>query len=103
VYPKSNPILIEIQDELADIGGMKTVKFVCTPVNAEISGNEKADEGAKEALRQWLRQQSTVVAADMITRAKFNAKKIIEQTWQSLSHNNERYFSPNQKQGKKRL
>jgi hypothetical protein len=54
---------------------MKTVKFIWTPGHAGISGNKKADKGAKEALRQ-------VVAADMITRAKLNAKKIIEQTWQ---------------------
>jgi hypothetical protein len=36
---------------------------------------KKADEGAKEALRQCLPPQSMVVAAYMITRAKFNAKK----------------------------
>jgi hypothetical protein len=61
---------------------MKTIKFVWTLGHAEISGNKKADEGAKEAFRQGLPPQSTVVAADMITRAKFNAKKIIEETWQ---------------------
>jgi ribonuclease HI len=75
MYPKSNPILTEIQDELAEIGEMKTVKFVWTPGHAGISGNEKADEGAKQALRQCLPPQSTVVAANLITRAKFNAKK----------------------------
>jgi ribonuclease HI len=52
IFPKSNPILTEIQDELAEIGEMKNVKFVWTPDHAEISGNKKADEGAKEALRQ---------------------------------------------------
>jgi ribonuclease HI len=76
MYPKSNPILTEIQDELAEIGETKTVKFVWTPGHARIDDNEKADEGAKEALRQCLPPQSMVVAADMITRAKFNAKKI---------------------------
>jgi ribonuclease HI len=82
MYPKSNPILTEIQDELAEIGETKTVKFVWTPGHAGIDSNEKADEGAKEALRQCLPPQSTVVAADLITRTKFNAKKIIEQAWQ---------------------
>jgi ribonuclease HI len=38
-------ILTEIQDELAEIGEIKTVKFVWTPGHAGISGNEKADEG----------------------------------------------------------
>jgi ribonuclease HI len=55
MYPKSNPILTEIQDELANIGEMKTVKFVWTPGHAGITDNEKADEGAKEALRQCYR------------------------------------------------
>jgi hypothetical protein len=53
---------------------MKTVKFVWTPGHA--------DEGAKEALRQCLLPQSTMVAADMIIRAKFNAKKNYRKTWQ---------------------
>jgi hypothetical protein len=75
MYPKSNPILTEIQEELAQIGEMKTVKFVWTPSHAGISGNEKADEEAKEALRQCLPPQSTVMATGMINRAKFNAKK----------------------------
>jgi ribonuclease HI len=44
--------LTEIQDELAEIRVMKTVKFVWTPYHSGISGNEKADEGAREALRQ---------------------------------------------------
>jgi ribonuclease HI len=51
MYPKSNPILTEIQDELAEIGEMKTVIFVWRLGHTGISGNEKADEGAKEALR----------------------------------------------------
>jgi hypothetical protein len=69
-------ILTEIQDELAKIGEMKTIKFVWTPGHAGITkSNEKADEGAKEVLRQCLPPQSTVVAVDIITRAKFNAKK----------------------------
>jgi ribonuclease HI len=76
MYPKSNPILTEIQDELAEIGEMKTVKFVWRPGHAGISGNEKADEGTNEVLRQCLPPQSMVVAAVMITRAKFNAKKL---------------------------
>jgi hypothetical protein len=59
MYPKSNPILTEIQDELAEIGEMKTIKFLWTPGHGGTSGKEKA----------------MVVAADMITRAKFNAKK----------------------------
>jgi ribonuclease HI len=76
MYLKSNPILTEIQNEFAEIGEMETVKFVWTPGHAWISGNEKADEGAKTIpLRQYLTSQLTVVAADMITRAKFNAKK----------------------------
>jgi ribonuclease HI len=75
MYPKSNHILTEIKDKLAKIGEMKTIKFVWTPGHAEISANKKADEGPKEALRQGLPPQSTVEAADMITRAKFNAKK----------------------------
>jgi hypothetical protein len=54
---------------------MKTVTFVWTPGHAGISGNEKAVEGAKKVLRQCLPPQSMVVAADMITRAKFNEKK----------------------------
>jgi hypothetical protein len=45
MYPKSNLILTEIQDELAEIVEMKTVKFVWTPGHAGISGNEKANEG----------------------------------------------------------
>jgi ribonuclease HI len=48
MYPKSNPILTEIQDELVKIREMKTVKFVWTPGHAGTSGNEKADEGAKK-------------------------------------------------------
>jgi ribonuclease HI len=48
---QKNPILTEIQDELAEIREVKTVKFVWTPGHAGISGNEKADERAKEALR----------------------------------------------------
>jgi hypothetical protein len=55
---------------------MKTVKFVWTPVPAGISGNEKADEGAKQALRQCLPSQSTVVAADMIEQ-NLTQKKIL--------------------------
>jgi ribonuclease HI len=54
MYPKSNPILTEIQDQLAEIGEMKTVEFVWTPGHARISGNKKADEGAKEDLGQCL-------------------------------------------------
>jgi hypothetical protein len=42
MYPKSNPILTEIQDELDEIGEMKTVKFVCTPSHAGMCSNEKA-------------------------------------------------------------
>jgi hypothetical protein len=61
---------------------MKTVKFVWTTGHAGTSGNKKADEGAKEDLKQCSPPQPMVVAADMITRAKFNAKKIIKQTWQ---------------------
>jgi hypothetical protein len=41
MYPKSNPILTEIQGKLADIGEMKTVKFVWTPGHAGIIGNER--------------------------------------------------------------
>jgi hypothetical protein len=37
--------LIEIQNELTEIGEMKTVKFVWTPGHAGISGNEKANNG----------------------------------------------------------
>jgi ribonuclease HI len=48
MYPKSNPILTEIQDKLAEIGEMKTVKFVWTPGHAGISGNKKVDEGVKD-------------------------------------------------------
>jgi ribonuclease HI len=73
--------LIEIQDELTEIGEMETVEFVWTPGHAGISGNEKANNGAKEALRQCLLPQSMVVAADMIIRAKFNANFFFEQTW----------------------
>jgi ribonuclease HI len=54
MYPKTNPILTDIQDELADIADMKTVKYVSTPGHPGISGNEIADEGAKEAYRQCL-------------------------------------------------
>jgi ribonuclease HI len=68
MYPKSNPILTEIQDELIKIGEMKTVIFVWTLGHARISGNKKADEGAKEASRQCLPPQSTVVAANMIKK-----------------------------------
>jgi hypothetical protein len=70
MYTKSNPILIEIQDELAVIGEMKTVKFLWALVHARVSVNKKA-------LSQCLPPQWTLVAADMIARAKFNAKKII--------------------------
>jgi ribonuclease HI len=52
MYPKSNPILTKIQDKLAVIGGMKILRFVWTPGHAGISGNEKVDDEAKEALRQ---------------------------------------------------
>jgi ribonuclease HI len=52
MYQKPNPILTEIQDELAEIEEMKTVKFVWTPDHSGISGNKKADEGVKEPLRQ---------------------------------------------------
>jgi hypothetical protein len=51
MYQKPNPVLTEIQDELAEIEEMKTVKFVWTP-DSGISGNKKADEGVKEPLRQ---------------------------------------------------
>jgi hypothetical protein len=78
-----NPILTKIQDELAEIGETKSVKFVWAPGHAGIDGNEKADKGAKKALRQCLPRQSMVLAADMITRAKFNA--IIKQAWQRFS------------------
>jgi hypothetical protein len=44
MYPKSNPILTEIQDEMAEIGAMKTVKFVWTPVHAGISGKKRLTE-----------------------------------------------------------
>jgi ribonuclease HI len=54
MYPKSNPILTEIQDELAEIGEMKTVIFVWPPGHAGISGNKQVGEGAKKALRQCL-------------------------------------------------
>jgi ribonuclease HI len=54
MYPKLNPILTEIQDELAEVREMKTVRFVWTPGHAGISGDENANEGAKEGLRQWL-------------------------------------------------
>jgi ribonuclease HI len=41
--------LTEIQDKLARIVEMKTVKFVWRPGHADgISGNKKADKGAKE-------------------------------------------------------
>jgi hypothetical protein len=40
-----------------------------TPGHAGIDGNEKADEEAKEALRQCLPPQSMMVAADMIEQA----------------------------------
>jgi ribonuclease HI len=36
---------------------MKTVEFVWTPGHAEMSGNENADEEAKEALRHYLPPQ----------------------------------------------
>jgi hypothetical protein len=82
MYPKTNPILTEIQDELAVIGEDKHINFVWTPGHAGIEGNEKADEAAKEALRQFLLPELTVVLADMIATAKFNAKRIVERNWQ---------------------
>jgi ribonuclease HI len=48
IYSKSNPILTEIQVELAEIGEMKTVKFVWTLGHAGIRSNERADERAKK-------------------------------------------------------
>jgi ribonuclease HI len=74
MFPKSNPILTEIQDELAEIGEMKAVKFVWTPGHARISGNKKADEGAKEVLRQCLPPQSTVMAEQNSTQKIFSNK-----------------------------
>jgi ribonuclease HI len=49
MYPKSNPILTEIQDE---IGEMKILRFVWTPGHAGISGIENVDKEAEEALRE---------------------------------------------------
>jgi hypothetical protein len=48
VFLEKNPILTKIQDELAEIGETKTVKFVWAPGHAGIDGNEKADKGAKK-------------------------------------------------------
>jgi hypothetical protein len=81
MYPKTNPILTEIQDELAVIKN-KHINFVWTPGYARIEGNEKADEAAKEALQQCLLPELTVVVADMIAKAKFKAKRIVERNWQ---------------------
>jgi ribonuclease HI len=54
---------------------MKTIKFVWTAGHAGISGNEKADKGAKMDLRQCLPLQSTMVAADMIKKNKPMARQ----------------------------
>jgi hypothetical protein len=103
MYPKSNPKLTEIQDELAEFGETKTVKFVWTPGHAGIDGNEKADaadEGAKEDLRKCLPQQSMVVAADH--QSKIQRKKnyrtsleTIRQPHDSFKKTIERLWKPN--------
>jgi ribonuclease HI len=82
MYPKTNPILTEIQDELAVIGEDKHINFVWTPGHAGIEGNEKADEAAQEALQQYLLPELTGGVTDMIAKAKFNAKRIVERNWQ---------------------
>jgi hypothetical protein len=60
MYSKSNPILTEIQDKLADIGETKTVKFVWTPGHAGIDGNEKADEAWQQSDSPMTRFKKTI-------------------------------------------
>jgi ribonuclease HI len=63
---------------LAVIGEDKHINFVWTLGHAGIEGNEKADEADKEVLRQFLLPELTAVVVDVIAKAKFNTKRIVE-------------------------